>query len=326
MFWKRGQRGMRLYYLLWQFAALREARRLMHAVPFDCVFHLTIANAWIGSTAALTGLPFVYGPVGAGVKPPLRLVPSLGIRGVAYESVRYVARVAARYLNPLARISWRRAHVILAQNHETIEWFPKSMSAKACIFQNAMVEELPVRSSQRKTTDGKTAMLAARLVPWKGVSLAIEAVAASPDWRLLIFGTGPDESRLRRLAARLDVQDRVEFRGHVTRSELQHIMTSVADVFFFPSLHDDASLAVTEAVAAGLPVVCLDVGGPPLVAGEAGTNVTARGGRQRVVRGLRAGLEAACSKGPVSDAARDRLLLERRAEYLRSMLGEVLGS
>ena len=62
--WKRGQRGVRLYYVLWQLAALREARRLADERPFDLVWHLTLANAWIGSTASLLGIPFVYGPVG----------------------------------------------------------------------------------------------------------------------------------------------------------------------------------------------------------------------------------------------------------------------
>ena len=39
-----------------------------------------------------------------------------------------------------------------------------------------------------------------------------------------------------------------------------------ADAFLFPSLHDSASFAVAEAVSLGVPVVCLDRGGPPEVA------------------------------------------------------------
>ena len=44
--WKRGQRGVRLYYLLWQRAALQQARRLHCESRFDLVWHLTFANAW----------------------------------------------------------------------------------------------------------------------------------------------------------------------------------------------------------------------------------------------------------------------------------------
>src|SRR3989337_483130 len=76
--WQRGLRGLRVYYLLWQIAALKEARRLQRSRPFDPVWHLTWANAWYGSLAALAGRPFVYGPVGGCVGTVWRLVPHLG--------------------------------------------------------------------------------------------------------------------------------------------------------------------------------------------------------------------------------------------------------
>jgi glycosyltransferase involved in cell wall biosynthesis len=40
-----------------------------------------------------------------------------------------------------------------------------------------------------------------------------------------------------------------------------------ANVFLFPSLHDEAGWVVLEAFANGLPVICLDVGGPPVLGG-----------------------------------------------------------
>src|SRR4029453_14137733 len=41
LFWKRGGRGARLYYLLWQAAALRRAQKLSRQVSFDLHWHLT---------------------------------------------------------------------------------------------------------------------------------------------------------------------------------------------------------------------------------------------------------------------------------------------
>ena len=68
----------RLKYVAWQFAALRVARRLHRRRSFDVAWHVTWANAWLGSTAALLGVPFVFGPVGGGVEPPWRLARFLG--------------------------------------------------------------------------------------------------------------------------------------------------------------------------------------------------------------------------------------------------------
>ena len=266
-FWKRGQRGTRAYYLLWQIAALVTARRLRREHDFPVVWHLTLANLWMGSLAPLAGGRFVLGPVGGGVSPPLSLLPSLGTRGIAYESVRAVARTVARYLNPLARLSWRRAELVLAQNPETKDWLPERYRDKTLVFPNALVPRTSAPDRARNG-DRPTLLFAGRLLPWKGLSLGLRALKLLPEWQLIICGGGPDETRLRRLAKRWGLLHRTEFRGWVRRSELARAMREDADVFLFPSLHDDAGLVVAEATAAGLPVVCLDRGGPPLLGGH----------------------------------------------------------
>jgi glycosyltransferase involved in cell wall biosynthesis len=50
-------------------------------------------------------------------------------------------------------------------------------------------------------------------------------------------------------------------------------MRERAHAFVFPSLHDDAPWVVGEALAHGVPIVCLDRGGTPIVAGGPGVPV-----------------------------------------------------
>jgi len=69
-FWKRGRRGVRLYYSLWQLRAAREARRLCDQETFDVVHHVTFANAWLPALACLAPAPFVLGPVAGVMKAP----------------------------------------------------------------------------------------------------------------------------------------------------------------------------------------------------------------------------------------------------------------
>ena len=284
--WKRGQRGVRLYYLLWQRAALREARRISLRQPFDLAWHLTLANGWIGSAACLLNMPFVYGPVGGGVSPPWRLASSLGAKGTFYELLRAAARVSGRYFNPLARASWRRASLILVQNEETRRWLPRRHQSKVEVFPNVILERLPSETSHAIP---RVMLFAGRLLPLKGVSLAIRALDRLPGWRLIVCGDGPDASRLRLLARDRRLEDRVEFRGWVERAEVLRTMREEASVFVFPSLHDEAGWVVAEAMASGLPVVCLDLGGPPTLAGRrmavapAGSKVTAERIAQRVL-------------------------------------------
>lgn len=270
-FWKKGKRGARLYYLLWQIAALREARRAMRRSGFDVVWHVTFANFWLGSVGGLLDVPFIWGPVGGGVRScfDIRVV---GVKGLLFEISRSLGRALGRWGNPLARSGWRNAGLILVNNPDVRDALPREHRRKCIVFPNVLLEADPDRRSAAPP-EPRTALFAGRLVAWKGCSLAIRALAQLPDWRLVVCGRGPDEARSKRLARRLHMDDRVEFLGWVERSDVHRIMRERAHVFMFPSFHDDAPWVVGEAVAHGLPVICLDRGGPPIIAGRGGVEV-----------------------------------------------------
>jgi glycosyltransferase involved in cell wall biosynthesis len=273
-------------YLVWQFAALRRARELSKVRSYDYAWHLTWANAWLGSVAGLVGLPTVYGPVSAGVGTPWRLISAFGLRGALAECRRSLLRWAGRYINPLARISWRRADLILVNNPDTAWWFPRRHAHKTRLLPNAVLEELQMRTCSIDH-DYSVALYAGRLLPWKGIALGLRAIAELPEWRLLICGSGPDEARLKRICARLGVTDRVEFLGWRPRPELLRMMREEADAFLFPSMHEEGGWVVAEALATGLPAVCLDRGGPPVLGGHA----VGTGSLSTTVSGLASALE-----------------------------------
>jgi glycosyltransferase involved in cell wall biosynthesis len=265
-FWKRGRIGIQPYYLLWQRSALRAGRALHREAPFDLVWHVTLANTWLGSVGGLIGPDFVWGPIGGGVDAPPRMAPALGVRGSVYEAIRWGVRAAFRLANPLARVGWRRARLVLTQNPETLRWLPARYRAKARVFPNVALGPTEARWAPLSGDRDRTALFAGNLFPLKGLSLAIDALGDLPDWRLVLAGSGPDEARLRRIAERRGVADRVEFLGRIPRARVLELLTR-CDVFVFPSLRDDAGWAVAEAVRAGIPVVCLDRGGPSIIAG-----------------------------------------------------------
>jgi glycosyltransferase involved in cell wall biosynthesis len=282
-------------YLRWQVYALRRARALHRRNPFDVAWHVTWANAWLGSTAALIGPPFVMGPVGGGVDPPLNLVPTLGTRGAARAAIRWAFRRIARAINPLARLSWRRARLILVQNPETRAWLPRSARARTRVFQNSVLAVTTGTGRRASRPPGKTAVYAGRLVPMKGVHLAIAALAELPrPWRLVIVGDGPYRSRLEELARDRGVGDRVEFTGAVPRDQVFAVFRDIADVLVFPSLHDEAGLVVAEAMALGVPVVCIAVGGPPVMTGGG----VKPGRAAETITALAAAIEAAVGTSP----------------------------
>ena len=74
---------------------------------------------------------------------------------------------------------------------------------------------------------------------------------------MLVMGRGPDEARLRRLTAKLGLDDAVEFRGFLPWDELVRTLHR-AHVFLNPSPKEGWGLTVIEANQCGLPVVASD--------------------------------------------------------------------
>jgi glycosyltransferase involved in cell wall biosynthesis len=101
----------------------------------------------------------------------------------------------------------------------------------------------------------------ARLTRQKGVDVLLRALS-DPRWpasaRLEIVGDGPDQAELAALARELGVAERVAFLGH-----LADVSDHLArwDLFVLPARYEGASIALLEALAAGLPTVCTDVAG-----------------------------------------------------------------
>lgn len=119
------------------------------------------------------------------------------------------------------------------------------------------------------------------LVPRQGVATLVEAVALLPDVTLEIAGRGPEEERLRALAAERGVADRVRFLGFLSdHRDVERLVASAAvaaapyatDMESFTKYADPSKLRTYT--GAGLPIVTTNV--PPNadeLAREAGASV-----------------------------------------------------
>ncbi len=107
-----------------------------------------------------------------------------------------------------------------------------------------------------------------RLVDWKRPELIVDAARGLPDAVVVILGEGPEEARLR--SWNKDVDLRLPgFRPDAVS------LLSAFDVFVHPCPTDNQPLAVFEAMAAGLPVIVADEGGPALMVDDGRTGLQA---------------------------------------------------
>jgi len=254
--------GFQRYYDAWQRQAARLARELDASVGFDVVHHATLSSYWTRAGVASLDVPLVWGPVGGAVNAPLRLLPEMGVRGIIEEVARTSMRPILARLPP-ARRAPRQARFIFAQNPETAS--KVRSHAKVSILPNALATKVETISAvQRRTSE---ILFVGRLLPWKAPTLAVRALARleNGDASLHLCGDGPERIRVERLAASLGVRDRVIFEGWLPRSQLLDRLAR-AGTLIHPSVHEEGGMCVAEALGLGTPAVCLRRGGPPEIA------------------------------------------------------------
>ena len=264
--WRSTFAGKRLYYLLWQWGAVRHIRKQFPDLPFDVVHHVTYVSVRYPSFLGSLGIPFYFGPVSGGERIPPNLRRGLSVRGRLHAWLRDLSnRLVA--LDPLLRRVFRRAEKIIV-TPDTISLVPRRWRYK-CDSQLAigLTGEYLSQVGVRRGVGGRgfRLLFVGRLLESKGIDIALRAVRYLRQWqvdvRLTIVGDGRARGKLMKLAAGLQLSEVVEWAGHVARPAVEEYYRA-ADLFVFPSLCDSGGMAVLEAMACGLPVVCTDLGGP----------------------------------------------------------------
>jgi len=126
----------------------------------------------------------------------------------------------------------------------------------------------PEGPAEDRTPGRHRIVVVGRLVPRKGVGDALAALAELPDAELVVAGgpeaahldEDPEAVRLRGLARRLGVADRVDWRGRVRREELPALLRS-ADLVVCAPWYEPFGIVPLEAMGCGVPVVATAVGG-----------------------------------------------------------------
>jgi len=170
--------------------------------------------------------------------------------------------------------------------------------------------------------------LVGRLVPAKAPEVFLRALALGaarvPGLRGLVVGDGPLRSELEAEARRLGLEGRIVFAG--VRQDVPELLPGL-DAVLFSSVREGLSMAMLEAMAAGVPVIATDVGGTPELIAHGVTGLLVPPGRpESLADALVALLEDAAGAAAIRQAARrcveDRFSLDRMTAAYEALYGE----
>ncbi len=287
--WKHGQWGVYLHYYLWQIWAYFRAKKLHQQLGFDIVHHVTYVKYWSPSFLALLPIPFVWGPVGGGENCPTAFRSTFSQSGQVYEQARYIMRWLGER-DPFVAMTARRSAIARATTQDTAQRLYQLGAKQVQVYsQVGMAPEQMMELAALAANHSQTIRFVSvgRLLHWKGFHLGLQAFAqAQPqlpkDAEYWIVGDGVERHRLQDLATNLGIKHQVHFKGQFSRQDILNCLGNCL-ALVHPSLHESGGMVCTEAMAAGCPVICLDLGGPAVqVTEDTGIKVSAQTPEQTV--------------------------------------------
>ncbi|MBE9209860.1 glycosyltransferase family 4 protein [Nostoc sp. LEGE 06077] len=280
------QKWVYIHYYLWQIKAYFIGRSLHHKIGFDLVHHVTYVKYTSPSFLCLLPIPFVWGPVGGGELTPKNFWTSLNFRSKVYEFIRNTACFIGE-CDPFVRLTAQRSILAWATTEDTVKRLQYLGAKNVQIYSQLGISPEELASFTDKAPSHQSIIRfisVGRLLHWKGFHLGLLAFAKanicnSEYW---VVGEGSARKHLEKITQELGIDQKVKFWSSLSRDET---ISKIRDsqVLVHPSLHDSGGLVCLEAMSVGLPVICLNLGGPALqVTEETGFKIPANTPEQAV--------------------------------------------
>jgi glycosyltransferase involved in cell wall biosynthesis len=170
----------------------------------------------------------------------------------------HLHRIATRW-EVLRNVLYPTASSLVVQTGTARDYFSPRIQSRARVIPNPVLEPADRSRDDGHRQAGHTIVAMGRLTRQKGYDLLIDAfgrlASRFPDWRLCIFGEGPEREALERQRDGLGLGERVRLPG-TTRRPLDKMRAG--DLFVLPSRFEGFPNVLGEAMACGMPVIACD--------------------------------------------------------------------
>lgn len=269
-FWKRGSRGVQLFYYIWQYGAYLKVKKYVPLKDVEAVFAVTFGNLWKPTFMYKLGVPMIWGPVGGGEEVPKQLLDHLSKKQKFVEFLRRVSKKIP-LSNPWLGTICNHANLIVARTYDSLACIDQKYHSKCRIMIETGVDEVEFKEFSgmgKEPSQSKKFTYVGRLVSLKMVDIGINAFAGVvkkyPDAVLNIVGDGPMEDQLKKLSLELHIEDNVFFHGSKPRREAMKILSD-SRALLMTSCKEGGAWVLFEAMMCGRPVLCMDTAGMKVV-------------------------------------------------------------
>ena len=248
------------YYRRWHHDALALADKLHVEVNFDIVHQLTMVGFREPGYLWRLGVPFVWGPVGGMGVFPWRFIAKVGwYGGLYYLGYNFYNLAQMRFMRRPELAALAASCGLIAATPENQVEMRNRWGVESTVLPEVGLPMEPIVNPLDHPAGKPLRVVWTGLhLPRKALNLGLEAMAQmSSPMELHVLGKGQCTPIWEGLAQQLGVSRHCHFHGWLPREQALVVMRS-AHVLLITSLRDLTSTVTIEALALGLPVVCLD--------------------------------------------------------------------
>ena len=329
--WSIGQVNGGLWYMMlnrWHRRAYAVAQLLHDDIGFDLAHQLTFCGYREPGYLWRLGIPFVWGPIGGTQNYPWRFLAQAGLVGAARETGRNILNNFQLHFTRRIKTAAGTAAALVAATSTVNRDFQRVLGVATSVISDVGISRVAdTIRPPRPAGEPLHILWSGAMQLRKALPLLIEALAQMPPdtpYCLRVLGEGEYFDAWRRLARHRRVDRNIEWLRWLPHGEALR-QYAWADVFAFTSLRDTTGTVIAEALAAGLPVVCLDhQGAHDVVTDDCGIRIPVTTPRE-VTRGLRDAIVCLAR----DTAERERLshgALSRARDFLWSSQGDKMAA
>ncbi len=241
---------------LYQFAAYYKARKLHKKYQYDAIWAMMAHSCAIPAGIFKKAFPDVkYVLTLQEGDPPEHIEKKMSIFGDRFKN----GFIRADALQPISTFlqKWGMRMGFVGDS----EVIPNAVNT-GHFMQEYTEEEMQSAKDELGKKEGDVFLVTtSRLVHKNGIDDVVRAMSELPEnVHFIIYGTGPDEGKIKDIIETFNLSKRVHMLGHIDHTVMPKYLKA-CDIFIRPSRSEGMGNSFVEAMAAGLPVIATQEGG-----------------------------------------------------------------
>lgn len=272
-FWKKKEKGLHLYYYMWQLGAYLLAKKVVKEENIDTVFSPTFGNIWKVTFMHKLPCKFIWGPVGGGEYVPKEFIKKVTYKQRIFEYIRRICKFIP-IANPWFYDICRKSEFIIVRTKDTLECIPKKYNNKCKIMIETGVSDNECKQISKiseVSSNSKSFVIMGRLISLKLVDIGIKSfknvLKEHPDAVLEIVGDGECRRDLEKMVKELGIEKSVKFHGFLKREEALKVLGR-SRALLMTSCKEGGAWVLFEAMMCKKPIICMNTSGMKTVVNE----------------------------------------------------------